>query len=172
MDGENFISRSHCFGRGISSRPYKEITSLKQSKTVTDVHSFLRLAGYYRRFVKNFSKIARPLTHIKQKKIKFDWNGKCESKFQELKKRLTMSLVLLLPDGIENFVMYIDASKEGLRCALMENWSCCRVCYMQVENSYDLELATVVFALKRWRHYLYGVFFEAFTKHKSLKHSY
>ncbi|WMV24971.1 hypothetical protein MTR67_018356, partial [Solanum verrucosum] len=74
-----------------------------------------------RRFVKGFSSIASPLTTLTQKKAKFIWSEKCEKSFQELKDRLTSTSVLTLPKGTEVFVVYCDASRNGLGCALMQN---------------------------------------------------
>ncbi|XP_071912309.1 uncharacterized protein [Coffea arabica] len=89
------------------------VTMWKQLETPTEVRSFLGLAGYYRRFIKDFSKIAGPMTELTKKNSKFIWTPKCESSFQELKKRLTSAPILALPDGVEGYVVYYDASKEG-----------------------------------------------------------
>ena len=81
---------------------------------------FLGLAGYYRRFVEGFSKIAAPLTALTRKGKKFEWTQKCEENFQELKKKLTSAPVLIIPDvDVGNFVIYSDASKNGLGAVLM-----------------------------------------------------
>ena len=96
--------------------------------------------------------------------------------FQELKKRLTTAPVLTLPDGKEGFAVYTDASKEGLGCVLMQNGKVIAYATRKLKQhemnypTHDLELAAVLFALKKWRHYLYGITFEAFTDHKSLKY--
>ncbi|XP_071921751.1 uncharacterized protein [Coffea arabica] len=101
--------------RGLNEDPAKveAVTMWKQSETPTEVRSFLGLAGYYRRFIKDFSKIAGPMTELTKKNNKFIWTPKCESSFQELKKRLTSAPVLALPDGVEGYVVYSDASREG-----------------------------------------------------------
>ena len=84
-----------------------------------EIHSFLGLAGYYRRFVKDFSKLARPMTQLLKKESKFIWLESCETAFQDLKSRLTTAPILTLPeDGVE-FDVYCDASKNGLGCVLM-----------------------------------------------------
>ncbi|XP_071933786.1 uncharacterized protein [Coffea arabica] len=100
---------------GIAVDPAKveAVTMWKQPETPTVVRSFLGLAGYYRRFIKDFSKIAGPRTELTKKNSKFIWTPKCESSFQELKKRLTSAPVLALPDGVEGYVVYSDASREG-----------------------------------------------------------
>ena len=84
-----------------------------------EVRSFLGLAGYYRRFVENFSKIAKPLTSLLEKSADFIWTDECQMAFDELKKRLTTVPVLTLPDQAKWFTVYCDASKDGLGCVLM-----------------------------------------------------
>ena len=92
----------------------------KRPTTVTEIRSFLGLAGYYRRFVKNFSKIAAPLTKLTQKNIKFVWSVACEKSFHELKELLTSAPVLALPNETDGFVVYCDASRIGFDCVLMQ----------------------------------------------------
>ncbi|XP_021732982.1 uncharacterized protein LOC110699774 [Chenopodium quinoa] len=87
-------------------------------KTVSDIRSLLGLAGYYRRFVKDFSKIAKPMTSLMKKDKKFEWDEKCEEAFQLLKKRLITAPVLTLPDDSGIYDVYSDASKNGLGCVL------------------------------------------------------
>lgn len=87
---------------------------------VHEIHSFLDLAGYYRRFVEGFSSIARPLTKLTQKNARFEWSEACEKSFQELKDRLVSAPVLTLPLGSGGYVVYCDASKQGLGCVLMQ----------------------------------------------------
>ena len=91
----------------------------KKSINVTEIWSFLGLAGYYRRFIKGFSTIASPLTKLTRKEVKFIWSKECEESFQELKERLTSASVLALALGTEGFVVYSNASKRGLGCVLM-----------------------------------------------------
>ncbi|XP_071927217.1 uncharacterized protein [Coffea arabica] len=107
---------------GIAVDPVKveAVMNWKQPETPTEVRSFLGLAGYYRRFIQDFSKIAGPMTELTKKGAKFVWTPKCESSFQELKKRLTSAPVLVLPDGGEGYAVYSDASREGLGCVLMQ----------------------------------------------------
>ena len=108
--------------KGVSVDPAKiEVVSKWESpKNVAKERSFLDLAGYYRRFVKDFSKIAKPLTCLMRKENRFVWSAECEEAFQVLKKCLTKALVLALPDGNENFEVYTDASKKGLGCVLQQ----------------------------------------------------
>ncbi|GJX80278.1 putative reverse transcriptase domain-containing protein [Tanacetum coccineum] len=107
---------------GIHVDPSK-IESIKDwasPKTPTEIRQFLGLAGYYRRFIKGFSKIARPMTKLTQKSVKFDWGEKAEAAFQLLKQKLYSAPILALPKGSENFVVYCDASYKGLGTVLMQ----------------------------------------------------
>ena len=92
----------------------KAIVDWKRPETVTEVRSFLGLAGYYRKFVKDFSKIARPFTQLTKKNERFEWNDQREQSFQELKKRLTSTPVMTLPNDQDVFVIYSDTSKNGV----------------------------------------------------------
>jgi hypothetical protein len=104
------------------------------------------------------------------------WSKEYEESFQELKRRLTTALVLTLPSGTEGFVVYSDASRKGLGCILMQHGKIIIYASRQLktyEENYsvhDLELAAVVFALRIWKHYLYGSQTQIFTDHKSLKY--
>ena len=165
-------------GISVDTQKIKAIMDWPQPKTVFEVRSFLGLAGYYRRFVKDFSKIAVPLTELTRKGEPFVWTEKREQGFQELKKRLTTAPILALPEGTEGFSIYSDASHQGLGCVLMQNGKVIAYASRQLkphEKNYpthDLELAAVIFALKIWRHYLYGVRCEIYTDHQSLKYIY
>jgi len=145
-------------------------------KTVTEIRSFLSLARYYSRFIEGFSKIVMPLTQLTKKGQAFVWTEKCENSFQELKKRLTTSPVLALPDLTGHFVIFCDASKMGLGCVLMQDRRVVAYSSRQLRTheknypTHDLELAAIVYALKIWRHYVYGGKFEIFSDHKSLKY--
>ncbi|XP_074293364.1 uncharacterized protein LOC141620374 [Silene latifolia] len=109
--------------KGVQVDPQKieAITKWPALKNVAEVRSFLGLAGYYRRFVKDFSKITQPLTNLIRKSTKFVWNEKCEEAFYELKNRLTSAPTLTQPNGIDGLEVYSDASKLGLGCVLMQN---------------------------------------------------
>ncbi|KAL5773478.1 hypothetical protein ACOSQ2_013402 [Xanthoceras sorbifolium] len=85
------------------------------------IRSFLGLAGYYRKFVEGFSRIATPLTKLTRKEEKFVWSEACQQSFDELKRRLTSAPVLTLPSGKDGFTVYCDASRQGLGCVLMQN---------------------------------------------------
>jgi len=163
---------------GISMDPGK-ITSVvdwPRPTNVTEVRSFLEMAGYYRRFVKDFSKIATPLTQLLRKDHKFNWTEECEASFQELKHKLVTAPILVIPEGNERYVVYSDAFRQGLGCLLMQNSRVVAYASRQLRPhelnypTHDLGLAAVIFALKIWRHYLYGVRCELYTDHKSLKY--
>ncbi|GJS32255.1 putative reverse transcriptase domain-containing protein [Tanacetum coccineum] len=163
---------------GIHVDPAK-IESIKDwtsPKSPTEIHQFLGLAGYYRRFIEGFSKIAKPMTKLTQKKVKFEWGDKQEAAFQLLKQKLCSAPILALPEGSEDFIAYCDASKKGLGAVLMQREKVISYASRQLKiheknyTTHDLELGAVVFALKIWRHYLYGTKCTVFTDHKSLQH--
>ena len=106
----HFISKE-----GVSIDPAKieAVRDWPAPKNVTEVRSFLGLAGYYRRFVKDFSKIARPMTNLMKKNEKYEWTEDCEVAFQTLKERLTTAPVLTLSDSTSEYLVYSDASKRG-----------------------------------------------------------
>nr|ABB47095.2 retrotransposon protein, putative, Ty3-gypsy subclass [Oryza sativa Japonica Group] len=163
-------------GVAVDPETVTAVTDWKQPKTVTQIRSFLGLAGYYRRFIENFSKIARPMTQLLKKEEKFVWSPQCEKAFQTLKEKLVSSPVLILPDTRKDFMVYCDASPQGLGCVLMQEGHVVAYASRQLwphEGNYpthDLELAAVVHALKIWRHYLIGNRCEIYTDHKSLKY--
>jgi hypothetical protein len=165
-------------GEGVAMDPAKvtAVTKWECPKIVGDIHSFLGLAGYYRRFIENFSKIAKPMTELLKKENKFVWSDSCEASFQELKKRLVTAQVLSLPDIQQDFQVYCDASRQGLGCVFMQGGRIVAYASRQLKNhernypTHDLELASVVHALKSWRHYLMGKHCDIFTDQKSLKY--
>ncbi|GJU40982.1 putative reverse transcriptase domain-containing protein [Tanacetum coccineum] len=139
--------------QGIHVDPAK-IESIKNwasPKTPTEIRKFLGLAGYHQRFIEVFPKIAKPMTKLVQKKIAFEWGDKQEAAFQTLKNKLCSAPILALPQEHKNSFL--------LRMIHEKNYT-----------THDLELGAVVFALKIWRHYLYGTKRTVFTDHKSLRH--
>lgn len=140
------------------------------------MRSFFNLAGYYRRFVENFSSITAPLTKLTHKVAKFQWSNNCEKSFQELKNRLTSAPVLDLPEGSKGYVIYCDTSRVGLGSILMQHSRVVAYASRQLRKheqnypTHDLELAAVIFAMKIGYHYLYGVHVVIFTDHKSMKY--
>ncbi|GJX51920.1 putative reverse transcriptase domain-containing protein [Tanacetum coccineum] len=130
---------------GIHVDPTK-IDSIKDwasPKTPIEIHQFLGLVGYYRRFIEGFLKIAKHMTKLTQKNVKFDWSEKVEAAFQLLKQKLYSAPILALPEGSENFVVYYDASCKGLGVVLIQ---------------------------REKRHYLYDTKCVVFTDHKRLQH--
>nr|GEZ54922.1 putative reverse transcriptase domain-containing protein [Tanacetum cinerariifolium] len=128
------------------------IKSWAAPTTPTEVRQFLGLAGYYRRYIKELSLIAKPLTKLTQNNKPFVWGNNEKEAFQTLKRKLCSEPILSLPEGSEDFVVYCDAKNE-------ENYT-----------TNDLELGAVVFALRLWRHYLYDTKCTVFTDHKSLQY--
>jgi ribonuclease HI len=163
---------------GVAVDPEKvtAVSEWKQPTSVSEIRSFLGLAGYYRRFIEGFSRIARPMTELLKKDKKFVWTEACERSFHELKERLTTAPVLVLPDIRKDFVIFCDASRQGLGCVLMQEGRVVAYASRQLRSheqnypTHDLELAAVVHALKIWRHYLIGNKCEIYTDHKSLKY--
>jgi hypothetical protein len=139
------------------------------------VYNFLGLAGYHRRFILNFSKIAKPITDL-LKEDKFVWIAERDEAFQTLKKLLTTSLVLAQSDNIMSFDVYCVVSGTGLDCVLMQEGHVIAYSSHQLRPheehypTHDLALAIVVHALRTWRHYLLGNVAHIFTDHKSLKY--
>ena len=133
------------------------VKNWKLLRSVIEVRSFLGLARYYRRFVKGFSIIASLLTILLKKGVNFEWSDKCQNSFEELKE-------------------YTHASRIGLGCVLMQDGKVVAYASRQLKTheqnypTHDLELDVVAFALKIWRHYLYGEKCRIYTDHKSLKY--
>ncbi|WMV38017.1 hypothetical protein MTR67_031402 [Solanum verrucosum] len=128
------------------------------------------------RFVEVFSSIAATLTKLIQKKVKFQWLDDCDKSFLKLKTRFTTTSVMTLQDGSNSYVIYCDASRVSLGCVLMRQGKIIAYASRQLKvheknyTTHDLKLATVVFALKIWIHYLYGVHVDVFIDHKSLQY--
>jgi hypothetical protein len=162
----------------ISVDPSKvwDVLNWKPPRTVHQVRNFLELAGYYRRFILNFSKIAKPITDLLKKEEKYVWNAERDEAFQTLKKLLTTSPVLAQPDIMKSFDVYCDASGTRLSCVLMQDGRVIACSSRQMRHheehypTHDLELAAVVLALQTWQHYLLRNVIHTFTDHKSLKY--
>jgi hypothetical protein len=97
------------------------VLTWKLPTDLLEIRSFLRLAGYYRRFIKDFSKVAKPTTQLPEKGKVFKWTQDCQDSFDELKKRLKTVPVLVLPDLSKRFDIFYDASRRGLGCVLMQD---------------------------------------------------
>eukprot|EP00253_Pinus_taeda_P014522 PITA_14522 len=161
---------------GIAVDPEKIRTIMEWPirKDVVDIRSFMGLAGYYRRFVEGFSRVAYPITSLQKKGKIFKWTSECQQSFEQLKHLLTTAPILSIADPNKDYVVCTDASKEGVGGVLMQEG---RVIayesrklkeHEQKYSAYDLELAAVIHALKMWRHYLLGRKFLLLTDHHSL----
>ncbi|WVZ98035.1 hypothetical protein U9M48_043518 [Paspalum notatum var. saurae] len=163
-------------GVAVDPSKVKDVLNWKQPETVTEIRSFLGLAGYYRRFIKDFSKTAKPMTSLTKKNAKYLWSSNCEEAFQTLKKLLTSAPVLAQPDVTKPFDVYCDASGNGPGRVLMREGRVIAYASRQLRKheanypTHDLELAAIVHALKIWRHYLLGNTCHIYTDHKSLKY--
>jgi hypothetical protein len=163
---------------GISVDPakVKEIMAWSIPTTITEIWSFLGLAGYYRRFIEGFSKIAKPMTSLLEKGREFKWDEKCQESFDQLKKRLMSPPMLVMPDLQKGFDIYCDACGQGLGCVLMQEghattYASCQLRKQELNYpTHDLELTAVVHTLKIWRHYIMGTKCQVYTDHKSLKY--
>ncbi|GKA80177.1 putative reverse transcriptase domain-containing protein [Tanacetum coccineum] len=134
----------------VDSAKIKSIKDWASPKTPTEIHQFLG--------------------------VKFDWSDKAESTFQLIKQKLCSAPILALPEGSGDFIVYRDASIKGLGAVLMQREKVIAYASRQLKiheknyTNHDLELGAVMFALKIWRHYLYGTKCTVFTDHKSLQH--
>ena len=97
------------------------VMSWERPKSVFEIRSFLGLAGYYRRFIEDFSRLAAPMTRLARKEVQFEWNDLCEKAFQELKRRLTLAPILIVSEREHRYTVYCDVLKAGLRCVLMQS---------------------------------------------------
>nr|GEW16635.1 putative reverse transcriptase domain-containing protein [Tanacetum cinerariifolium] len=149
-------------GLHVDPAKIKAIKNWETPTTPTKVRQFLGLAGYYRRFIEDFLKIVNPLTKLTQKHNKYIWEKDQEPAFQLLKQKLCEAPILALPEGNDDFVIYCDASLQGLGAILMQKEKVIAYASRKLKPSkenyttHDLELAAVVFAFKIWRHYLNG----------------
>jgi hypothetical protein len=154
----------------------KEVLDWKPPMIVPEVQNFFGLAGYYRRFILNFSKIVKPIIELLKKGNKYVWSEACDEAFKHLMKLLTTSPVLAQPDTTKPFDVYCDAFGSGLGGVLMQEGQVISYSLMQLRRNeehyptHDLELAAVVMALRTWRHYLLGNVVHIYTDHKSLKY--
>jgi hypothetical protein len=165
-------------GVAVDPEKVEAVSNWQQPTNASEIRSLLGLARYYRRFIEGFSKIARPMIELLKKEKKFTWTESCERSFQELKRRLTTAPVLTLPYIQRDFVIYCDASQQGLGCVLIPDGKVVAYASQHLkphEQNYpthDLEFAAVVHAFKIWRHYLIWNKCEIYTDHKSLKYNF
>ena len=163
-------------GIEVDKAKIEAIESWPQPKTVTQVRSFLGLAGFYRRFVRDFSTIAAPLNELTKKDVPFLWGTAQEEAFTVLKDKLTHAPLLQLPDFNKTFELECDASGIGLGGVLLQDGK--PVAYFSEKlsgpslnySTYDKELYALVRTLETWQHYLWPKEFVIHSDHESLKH--
>ncbi|GJT96213.1 putative nucleotidyltransferase, ribonuclease H [Tanacetum coccineum] len=177
LDSVQFLGHViDCNGVHVDPAKIEAIKNWAAPTTPTEVRQFLRLVGYYQRFIEGFSLISKPLTKLTQKDKKYEWGKEEEEAFQTLKQKLCSAPILALPEGTEDFVVYCDASLKGYGAVLMQREKVIAYASRQLKvheenyTTHDLELGAVVFALRLWRHYLYGTKCVVFTDHKSLQY--
>ena len=145
---EHIVSKE---GIRVDLKKIEVVVEWKPPRNVTEVRSFLGLAGYYRRFVKGFSMIAAPMTSLLQKNVKFECDEECQRSFDKMKAFLTEASVLTQPTCGKEYVIFSDASLNGLGCVLMQEGKVVAYASRQLkphEKNYpthDLELSTIVF---------------------------
>jgi hypothetical protein len=163
-------------GVAVDPGQVKDILEWKPPTTIHLVRCFLGMAGYYRWFIPDFSKISKPIIELLKKNVKFNWIPECNEAFEKLKKLLTTTPMLAQPDIEKSFDVYYDALGTSIRCVLMQEGRVIAYASRQLKRhkehypTHDLELDAVVHALKIWRHYLLGNTCHIYTDHKSLKY--
>jgi hypothetical protein len=170
-----------CTPFGIRPDP-KKVKAIEQypvPKTVRDVRAFIGLAGYYRRHVRNFAEIARPLTSLTKKDVPFEWTTEHQQAFDKLKEILSTEPLLMYPDFFQPFIVACDASTRAVGAVLsqLRNGEERPIAYCSrrlnsAESKYsvtELELLAFIFATKQFRCYLYGRKFTVYTDHRALK---
>ena len=163
-------------GLTMDEEKIKAIRDWPSPTTVGEVRSFHGLAGFYRRFVQNFSLIAAPLTEVIKNNVGFKWEHAQEEAFQILKRKLTQAPLLVLLDFSKTFEIECDASGVGIGAVLMQHRK--PIAYFSEKlggatlnyPTYDHELYALVLALQTWQHYLWPKEFIIHTDHQSLKH--
>ena len=155
------LFRSHIISeQGLAVDPEK-IKAIREWPVPTDVsavRSFTGIAGYYRRFLKRFFAIEYPITSLQRKGFKFEWTGKCQNSFEQLKLKLTTAPILKIVDPDKEFFVCTNACREGLGGVLLQENSVIAYesrklkTHEQNYSAYDLDLAAVIHALKMWRH--------------------
>ncbi|KAL1191707.1 putative mitochondrial protein [Cardamine amara subsp. amara] len=163
-------------GIKVDEEKVRAVREWPSPKTVGEVRSFHGLAGFYRRFVKNFSTIAATLTEVIKKNVGFKWEKAQEEAFQALKDKLTNAPLLSLPNFLKTFEIECDASGVGIGAVLMQEKK--PIAYFSEKlggatlnyPTYDKELYALVRALQTWQHYLWPKKFVIHTDHECLKH--
>ncbi|GFX23935.1 retrovirus-related Pol polyprotein from transposon 412 [Trichonephila clavipes] len=174
LSGTHHLCRRYSYG----PRKMSAVKNWKRPENLRELRSFLGLCTYYRKFVKGFSNIARPLHKLTESKQKFQWTKECEDSFLQLKEALTSSPILIYPQPDKPFILDTDASNESVGAVLSQEiddqervvayWS---KCLSKPERNYCVtrkELLAIVKAIEHFHHYLYGQKFLLRTDHASL----
>jgi hypothetical protein len=167
-------------GIGMEKGKIQAINDWPQLKSVEDVRSFLGLAGYYRKFIKDFSRITAPLTDLLHNGVKFEWTEKQQIAFTQLKESMSTGPILILPDPKLPYVVATDASGYAIGAMLGQDQgkgvqpiAFLSKKMLPAEKNYPVheqELLAIICALKEWRHYLHGARFKVITDHRSLRY--
>jgi hypothetical protein len=169
----------HIIGcRGVATYPSKVSAVVKwpMPKTANELHGFVGLTGYYRRFIKHYGVLARPLTHLMKKGILFQWGPGQQEAFDLLKKAMSQAPVLVLPDFEQSFVLETDACNTGIGAVLMQNghpvaFPSQALCPRnQTLSTYEKECMAIILAVDKWRAYLQHRQFTILIDHQSLMH--
>lgn len=164
--------------KGVAADPKKVevILAWPRPHNLKTLRGFLGIIGYYRRFIRDYGSIARPLTALLKKNVKFQWNPEAEEAFRRLQKVMTEAPVLVLPNFNERFIVEADASNVGMGAVLMQNGhplafasKAFNVRTAQL-SAYERELRAIIFAVQQWRSFLVGRVFTIRTDHLTLKH--
>ena len=167
---------------GIKPDPQKvsAIQNLGAPSTVKDVRSFIGMCSYYRRFIPNFAKIAKPLTELTKKNRRFDWSDQCQTAFETLRTTLTTAPILAYPDINKPYILYTDASDYAIGAALVQDTATGERVIQYLSHQLnetqqrwpviEKEGYAIIYSVQKFRHYLYGSKFTVMTDHKPLKH--
>ena len=167
---------------GIKPDPQKvsAIQNLGAPSTVKDVRSFIGMCSYYRRFIPNFAKIAKPLTELTKKNRRFDWSDQCQTAFETLRTALTTAPILAYPDINKPYILYTDASDYAIGAALVQDTATGERVIQYLSHQLnetqqrwpviEKEGYAIIYSVQKFRHYLYGSKFTVMTDHKPLKH--
>lgn len=169
-----------CTSDGLKPNPTK-IATINNYPTPTnkdETTRFHAMANYYRRFIPNFSTISYPLTYLRKKRVPFKWTPECENAFQHIKNALVSAPILIYPDSTKQFKVTVDASQLGCGAVISQQQDGSDLPIAFISRTFkkgelnkamiEKELIAIHFALKTFRHYLYGQKFTVFSDHKPL----
>lgn len=169
----------HIIGEtGVSTDPAKieAVQNWPSPKSVRQLRGFLGLAGYYRKFIRNYGLLTKPLTTLLKKDVRFNWGTAKQEAFEAVKRQLVQAPVLALPDFSKTFVIETDASDKGVGAVLMQEGH--PIAFIskalgkraQALSTYEKECLAILLAVEKWRSYLQHHEFTIQTDHRSLAH--